>query len=692
MSATAAHEREPVAPTAPRGARGGLGSWPFLALGVALVALEWARHGWPYPASDDPYIYLGYVKRVLTSPHELFSYNPGEHSAGTTGLLYYYLLIPIAAAARGLLFFLPLERVLLLALWATNVALFVLAGATYLRAADALGARPARASTPADAALFLLFCAHPKFLWGAFSGLENPLAALLALLVVERLLRRAPAWQASLAAAGLGATRPETLVVLWVVPLLAGRASPPGVAGGAARRLAGAFGAWCGALGLLALPCRLLTERWYPSALGTRVSLAPLAGPGALAASVSGALGRASYWSSEWLLLAASSLALATFLVRRGRAVLAGTFGLLLAFYVVRALLGLFDFSVEDRYVSWVWPLHALGFVAAMRGLAPLAQRATDAPSTTRRTTLAVACLALASVPLGDFLRRFERHVDLMDRVVVQPSLWMRAHLPATSRICMEPAGAIRVFTDFYLVDAKGLTTNHRHGFRGDYLSFLALNRVDYVFDRDDPGAQLAQTGLGRELLTWARGVRPWGDIRLWEVGPPRHAVIDRITADGAADARAAAAFDNVAGPDAPGVPFDSPSAFLDVDLARPAPVDAVRLVVRATPPLDSARAWRVEAQCAGEAAIRSVALAPEPEDAPPTALVTLGARLERPGTLLSLRLRADGSSTVEIVELSLRWRATTLRWLDARTGAAALSGGLSPRGRRPSTPRAPRP
>src|SRR5436305_1534911 len=42
--------------------------------------------------SDDSYIYTGYVKMTFTPGAGLFSYNVGEHSAGTTGILFYYLL------------------------------------------------------------------------------------------------------------------------------------------------------------------------------------------------------------------------------------------------------------------------------------------------------------------------------------------------------------------------------------------------------------------------------------------------------------------------------------------------------------------------------------------------------------------------------------------------------------------------
>ncbi len=498
---------------------------PWIGLCVALVVAQAWHHGWLYAASDDPYIYLGYVKRTLTSPHQLFSYNPGEHSAGTTGILYYYLLIPVCGVVRLVTAWLPLERSLLLGLYATNAVLFVWAGRCFLDLWRTLVARSSPATPAQVAGLFLLFCAHPQFLWGAFSGLENPLYTALSLFLFDRLVRRAPAWQPAVVAALLGATRPETLPILAAIPLLAAwverRGAPVAVT--IPRGLA-ALAIFAGSLVLLVLPFYAATGLWFPGALGTRVAVPLLSSPELLPQSLARALSLRDYWSSEWLVYTWLSLGVAggVALARRGFAPL-GLAAALLLLFAVRAVFGLVDFNIEDRYVSHLWPLFALVFAVGAtvlaRAAAPLAGRLGEGASRRASWAAAFALVTVAALlPIRDFLGRFDHHVRLMDQIVVQPSLWMREHLPPGSRVCMEPAGAIRVFTDFYLVDVVGLTTMHRHEYRGDYVGFLRQNRIDYVFDRLPRTRPIVETGIGREIKAWAVGVRPWGDIRLYEL------------------------------------------------------------------------------------------------------------------------------------------------------------------------------
>jgi hypothetical protein len=637
-----------------------------LALCAALLAVEWGRHGSLYPASDDSYIYLGYVKRALSAPRALFSYNPGEHSAGTTGLLYYYLLVGVCGALQGLLFFLSLERVLLLGSWLLNAGLFVWLGARYLAAARRLGLGRAGNPLAADAALFLLLCASPKFLWGVFCGLENPLSAFLVVMLFERLLARAPAWQAALASACLVATRPETLSVLWAAPFAAAIAAASRDQRRFAPGLAIALATFGSALVVLYLPCYLTTGSWLPSSLGRRAQLVDLTEPGAIARSLALVLGSRRYWSSEWPLFAFAAVALSICVSRGTRVPLLATGLALLVFYLVRGVLGLADFNAEDRYVSYLWPLHALVFAAA--GAAALA-RLPDAWLRAAGSRLAAAALfALSLIPFAEFLRRFEHHVALMDQIVVQPSRWMQASLPAGSRICMEPAGAIRVFTDFYLIDATGLTTAHGESYDGDYLRFLQQNRVDFVFDRDEPAARLVTSGLGRELRTWAPGIRPWGEIKLFEVGPPRNAPIASIEASATPEgASASAPFDNAA--DGAGRPeaawvSDSSPAWLAASLARPLTVDRVEISLRPARPPAASGALRVEGTRAG-ASIPFEA-APDPGAPRGGGPQTLGFVLGGPHEIDGIRILLAGGCP-GILEVTLGLRETRYWWLDTR-------------------------
>jgi hypothetical protein len=95
---------------------------------------------------------------------------------------------------------------------------------------------------------------------------------------------------------------------------------------------------------------------------------------------------------------------------------------------------------------------------------------------------------------------------------------------------------------------------------------------------------------VGREIKTWARGVRPWGDLRLYEVGPTPTIQVTRL--DSSADPatrHAAAAFDDALGSTrslqrywfaAQALP-----GWTEVEFARPVPVDVVALVTRSMSP-----------------------------------------------------------------------------------------------------------
>jgi len=109
-----------------------------------------------------------------------------------------------------------------------------------------------------------------------------------------------------------------------------------------------------------------------------------------------------------------------------------------------------------------------------------------------------------------------------MNDVVVQPSRWMAENLPDGSRICMETAGAIRVFTDFYLVDAMGLTTTHFHEHDGDFYSFLKYSRVNYVFDYPKRNPAVCEEPAFENLKTFTPSLRrhSYGMIGVYRVLP----------------------------------------------------------------------------------------------------------------------------------------------------------------------------
>ncbi|HUW81238.1 MAG TPA: hypothetical protein VMZ31_00410 [Phycisphaerae bacterium] len=572
---------------------------PWLFVLVGFVAFQWSSHGWLYAASDDSYIYLGYVKRALTAPHSLFSYNPGEYSGGTTGVLYYYLLIAVCGIARSLTWPLGIELSLLLGLYATNAALFLLTAHRYLRCWRALTGESDRIGFLKLCTLFLLFCAHPQFLWGVFAGMENPLAAFLVLLLLDWLVRRQPFWRTVLLAALLCATRPELTIVLFTIPIVGVLADArsralrqPNAKGGRwglVRRILAAYGIWAACLGALIFPCYLTTGRLFPSALGTRVVLPPLGSFSALMGRLQAMFGWSRYyWASEWLLLAyVSPVAALLFGLARRRWALLWVSFYPLAFFLLRAFLQLHDFNVEDRYVSYLWPLYAVILASWGNTVWQYMSRYFQRSGRLIGSLVGIGVLVVAVLfPIREFLHRFDKHVGLMNTIVVEPSRWMRDNLPPTARVCMEPAGAIRVFTDFYLVDAVGLTTTHRRSYQGNYLDFLHDHRVEYVFDRPPATVALLTAGVGRDLKVWAEGVKPWGDIHLYKVEPFRGVVISRVASSGTRSRSGPLwAFDNNLAPRDGRWQYwfaaHHGPAWIQAEFERPIGVDAFALVIQ---------------------------------------------------------------------------------------------------------------
>jgi hypothetical protein len=513
----------------------GLTYGPAAAVALLVIAVQLVHFGGLYAASDDSYIYLGYVKRALVPPRALFSYNPGEHSAGTTGILYYYMLVVAAAAVRAFTFTLPIATTLTVALYGLNAVLFV--------ACAGLLARLVRMVTGGErvwefVALALLLWSV-KFLWGMFAGLENPLSAFLIMALVYALACGAPVTRIAVLAGLFIATRPELGPVLAVVPTFAtvcarlpvrATNNPGGWRAlaawmrGTAWRAAGATILCAAVYAALVLPCFVTTGRIFPSALGTRVMIGALGDPQifwqSIAAFDFGALWR-NTWSMGSLVLMLGLVVVAPY--RDVRVPLAAMAFVILQFGL-RIALRLVEFSAEDRYVSYLWPLYVLAIVALLHALISTSRVATAALA---RPGVALAvCGALAAYtavgPLREFDERFTADVREMNEVVVTPARWMQQHLPPSSRVAMEPAGAIRVFTDFYLIDAVGLTTTHVLP-QESYADFMVANRADFAFDSPTRIPELGDPARYERLMSWSPRPRrhSWGEMGVFRLRSP---------------------------------------------------------------------------------------------------------------------------------------------------------------------------
>jgi hypothetical protein len=436
------------------------------------------RFGGLYLASDDSYIYLGYVKRTMEAPRELFSYNPGEHSAGTTGLLYYYALVVVSHVVRVVTFPWPLHFTLRLSSYVLSGSLTVIASLLYWGTWRRLDPESERAPTFTFAIATALFFANARFIWGLFAGLENPLSATLVLALAHAFAHRVRSWWTGLLAALLAATRPDLGSVVWVVPFACAA-----LADRAPRRRAFVESAVVLVAGVLVLvaPCRLITGRWFPSALDTRIRVDAVRDPTLVFSNIADALRVTTLTKTDWQVGALLVLAAAVMVSARRRRAHPALFtsGAIVFVFFARAIFRVEQLNIEDRYVSYFWPLLALG--AGVLAAPVLRRACARHPSSAVVTAGLVAVLAVV-VPVREGLRRLARDVTEMNQIVVAASLFMQRELPRGARVAMEPAGAIRVFTDFYLVDGFGLTTTHLLR-SSSWDEMIEKTRVEYVFD-----------------------------------------------------------------------------------------------------------------------------------------------------------------------------------------------------------------
>ncbi|HET6252321.1 MAG TPA: hypothetical protein VFE47_31835, partial [Tepidisphaeraceae bacterium] len=488
--------------------------------------------------SDDSYIYTGYVKMAFTPGAGPFSYNVGEHSAGTTGILFYYVLL---AGYRLLTIALPKSpATLVLNTWIISGICFTLTGAVMSGAVAGVCNRLKITSRVMIGSVILLalmlMCASENFLWGQMGGMENPLSALivtsLAALACQSSgigLRRAQSSRGlpmscamkhgraahatkillpSMLAAGLAGTRPDFFPIAVLVPAvtLFQKSLPM------ANRLRATIAGYClfaAILALVFLPLRLTTGQWQPSALGARVELHWLNSPSALLNSLN------QNFNNNWGRALAGSWLAAIIFYRKTRqqpGIFLIPLGITL-FLGVRAVAGLDNFNVHDRYVSYLWPAMTLTYVLAAvallqnaLGTAGSAKVAAIAPASSM--IIAVGVVMLAIIPA---IHEIAQDTEEMLQVHVRPSQWMAVHLPPGAVVAMEPAGALRTYTDFTLVDRTGLTTPHYQRYiaatgrkpedaMGD---FLRASRVQYLFDYPRQALFEANPGTFEVLKTW---------------------------------------------------------------------------------------------------------------------------------------------------------------------------------------------
>ncbi|MBI4637786.1 MAG: hypothetical protein HY727_15740 [Candidatus Rokubacteria bacterium] len=442
----------------------------LLPLGLFLLR-ERGIAGSPGLPLDDSWIHLHFARNIAEGAG--FSYNPGVPVAGSTAPLW-TLLLALAVAAFG---------ATLATVKALGIAVAIGAALVTRRAAISWGAPPAVAL----AAGVALAWSGPV-VWGALSGMEVPLAALLVALALAAHARDWPGRTAALAALATLA-RPEALLL---VPLLA-----------------------------LARP--LTVRRAVVFAVVTVVVLAPAVAfnlatvgapvPATAAAKVEGGLlgwlsgvreplaltliGRPwaffREWvgwlvSTSWLLPFALLVAIPIAWVRTGR-LLGFPAAALIAHPLAMALLAPYrgpGFQ-EGRYSIHLLPVAMVVVAAMARGRGkpralgtPLARRL---PPPARIAV--VAFLAAAVVGLIPAADRYAWGVQNINAMQVHLGRWVDAHVPRPARLAVNDVGAIAYFSRREVIDLMGLVTPEiipyrREGERG-VIRYVIEKCPDYV-------------------------------------------------------------------------------------------------------------------------------------------------------------------------------------------------------------------
>ena len=382
---------------------------------------------------DDAWIHLHFARNLAEGAG--FAYNPGLPVAGSTAPLWTLLLA--VGAALG-------PSVPLLAAKALGFAAAVAAALLTRRAAIAWGVPPVQALVAAVA----LACSGP-LAWGALSGMEVTLAAMLVAAALLAHARDQTVWSALWAALAILA-RPEALLL---VPLLL-------VARPVGRRRLTAFAVVTAVV--------LAPAVWFsavtvgspmPATAAAKVEggvLGWLAGVHEPAGQM--LIVRPWQFLRAWLgWLARINWFLPLVLVpgvwfawtRHGRALAVLTVALVAHPLAMAWLAPYRDPAFQEgRYSIQLLPLV---FLLAAIGLSAR-------PFAWRRAA-SVALLLLALPPLAGAAERYAWGVQNINAMQVHLGQWAKIHVPSTSRIAVNDIGAIAYFSRRSVIDLMGLVT-----------------------------------------------------------------------------------------------------------------------------------------------------------------------------------------------------------------------------------------
>jgi hypothetical protein len=417
---------------------------------------------------DDSWIHLHFARNLAEGAG--FAYNPGVPVAGSTAPLWTLLL---AAGARVAGASMIMTKTL-------GVAAAVAAALLLRRAALAGGASPGAALVGAIALLW-----SGPFAWGALSGMEVTLAALLVTAAMLALARERIVL-AALAGGLATLARPEAAVLL---PFLALGARPT------PRRLVLFAAIVVAVLAPFAAFCWATTGTLVPSTAAAKVEGGLLGWlVGVREAARTTWLDRPRAFGLEWLTwlsgthpllpLALPAIGLAW---RRRRAL--GIVGLaLLAHPLAMAILAPYRGPAfqEGRYSIHLLPVAILMLIVAWSSASTTLTTAwSSMRARVAGRVVGVVYLATALVTLWPAAERYAWGVQNINAMQVHLGRWVDAHLPGAATLAVNDIGAIAYFSRRPVLDLLGLVTPEIRPYRREgeagVLRFIAERCPDFV-------------------------------------------------------------------------------------------------------------------------------------------------------------------------------------------------------------------
>jgi hypothetical protein len=407
---------------------------------------------------DDSWIHLHFARNLAEGLG--FVYNPGRPVAGSTAPLWTLLLGGVAAIAGASV---AMAKVV-------GVACAVGAALLTRRAAVAWGAPPALSI----AAGIALLWAGP-FAWGALSGMEVTLAALLVAAALVAHAADRPWLTAALAGLAV-VTRPEAALLLPAL-LLSRRLTPARIA---AFVLLPAI-----VIAPVAIFAYLTVGTPYPATAAAKIEGGLIGWLGGLREPLLVTLAVRPWaflrewvvwlWHTHPLLPLVLLPAMAAAWRRRGAALGVVSLALLvhpLGMAVLAPYRG--PGFQEGRYSIHLLPL-ALVVVAVGIGAA----------LTSRRRAAAVAWLALALWGLPAAAQRYAWGVQNIEAMQVSIGRWVNANVPPTARLAVNDIGAIAYVSRREILDLMGLATPeilpYRRQGEDGVIRFVGETCPDYV-------------------------------------------------------------------------------------------------------------------------------------------------------------------------------------------------------------------